>query len=150
MFRVKVRIESEVHMKKIILILGAVGALALTGCATRQEATASTGQLEVFSALPIRTEGNDPTWRQHSDYFLLNSDGRELKHVMNAPGHYSTSPRMVTLRAGDYIVKARAVDASWTRVPVVVKPNEITRVHLDGNWEPGAPGEEVVMAPLNR
>jgi hypothetical protein len=124
-------------MKKMIIILGAVGALAVTGCATRQVAAAPTGQLEVFSALSVRTEGNDPTWRQHSDYFVLNSQGRELKHVMNAPGYYSTSPRMVALRAGHYIVKARAEGASWTEVPVVVKPDEITRVHLDGGSATG-------------
>lgn len=147
-------------MKKMIIILGAAMALAVTGCATRQVSTGpvgpnpagvagvtGNGQLEVFSALSGRTAGNDPSWRQHSDYFIFNSQGRRVKHVMNAPGYYSTLPRLVTLRAGDYTVKARAKGALWTSVPVVIKPDEITRVHLDGNWEPGAPGAEVVMAP---
>jgi hypothetical protein len=147
-------------MKKILIILGAAGALALTGCATKQVSIApvgpnpadaagiaGNGQLEVYSALSGRSEGNNPTWRQHSGYHILNSHGRRMEHVMNAPGYYSTLPRLVTLPAGDYIVKARAKGAVWTMVPVVIKPDEITRVHLDGHWQPGASGAEVVMAP---
>lgn len=148
-------------MKKMMIILGAAGALVLTGCAaTRQvsvapvgpnpvgvAAVAGNGQLEVFSALSGRTEGNNPTWRQHSDYYVVNSRGQRMKHVMNSAGYYSTLPRLVSLPAGNYVVKARAKGALWTTVPVVIKPDEITRVHLDGNWQPGAAGAEVVMAP---
>jgi hypothetical protein len=147
-------------MKKILIILGAAAALVLTGCATTPVSMAPVGpnpagvafgtgdgQLEVFSALSGRTAGNDPTWRQHSDYFVLNSHGRRVKHVMNADGYYSNLPRVVALPAGEYVVNARAKGALWVTVPVVIKPNEITRVHLDGQWQPGAPGSEVVMAP---
>ena len=147
-------------MKKILMIMGAATALVLTGCATRPvsmapvgpnparvAAGAGDGQLEVFSALSGRSEGNNPTWRQHSDYYVFYSDGRRRKHVMNAPGYYSTLPRLVTLRPGDYIVKARAKGALWTTVPVIIKPDEITRVHLDGNWQPGSTGADVVMGP---
>jgi hypothetical protein len=148
-------------MKKILIILGAAGALVLTGCATTKQVSMATvgpnparvaaatgnGQLEVYSALSGRSEGNNPTWRQHSDYYVVNSHGRRMKHVMNSAGYYSTLPRLVSLPAGEYIVKARAKGAMWTTVPVVVKPDEITRVHLDGNWQTGASGAEVVMAP---
>jgi hypothetical protein len=147
-------------MKKIIIILGAVAGLGLAGCATTQVSRApvgpnpanvatagGTGQLEVFSALSARSAGDDPTWRQHSDYFVLNSRGERVKHVMNAAGYYSTLPRLVTLPAGEYVVKARAKGALWMMAPVVIKPHEITRVHLDGQWQPGAPGTEVVVGP---
>lgn len=147
-------------MKKMLIILGATAALALTGCATTPISMATVGpnpgnvafatgkgQLEVFSALSGRSEGNNPTWQQHSDYFIYTAQGMRVKYVMNAPGYYSTVPRLVQLPAGKYIVKARAKDALWTTVPVVIKPGEITRVHLDGKWEPNAQGTEVVMAP---
>ncbi|HTV39241.1 MAG TPA: hypothetical protein VMF08_01590 [Candidatus Sulfotelmatobacter sp.] len=146
-------------MKKMLIILG-TATLVLAGCASTQVGVApvgpdpatvapvtGNGQLEVYSALSARSEGNNPTWRQHSSYYIYTASGRRLRHVDNAPGYYSTLPRLVTLPPGEYIVKARAKDALWTRVPVVIKPNEITRVHLDGNWQPNAPGVEVVMAP---
>jgi hypothetical protein len=44
-------------------------------------------------------------------------------------------------------VEARSTFALSTRVLVVIKPNEITRVHLDGNWQPDAPAVKLVMAP---
>ena len=146
-------------MKWMLIILGAA-ALIMTGCSTAQMSTARVGpspaggtvgpgrgQLEVFSALSPRLEGENPTWQQHSDYYVLDSHGRRVKHVMNAKGYYSTLPRLVTLPAGEYVVKARPSGALWINVPVVVKPNEITRVHLDGSWKPNAPAAEIVMAP---
>ncbi|HTV63706.1 MAG TPA: hypothetical protein VMH30_14180 [Verrucomicrobiae bacterium] len=66
---------------------------------------------------------------------------------MNSTGYYSTTARVITLPAGEYVVKARAKDALWIKVPVIIKPDEITQVHLDGNWQPNAEGTEVVMAP---
>lgn len=146
-------------MKRMLIILGAA-TLVLAGCTSTQVAVAPVGpnpatrapvlgdgQLEVYSAFSDRREGNDPTWRQHSSYYIYTAGGRRLQHVVNAPGYYSTMPRLVTLPPGEYIVNARAKDALWTKVPVVIKPNEITRVHLDGNWQPNVPGVEVVMAP---
>jgi hypothetical protein len=149
----------EENMKMKLIILGAA-ALVLTGCAPTQvsvapvgpnpgdvAAAAGNGQLEVFSAFSARLAGNDPTWRQHSDYYILDSHGRRLEHVANAAGFYSTLPRSVSLPAGQYIVKARAKGTLWMRVPVLIKPDEITRVHLDGDWQPNVPGVQVVMGP---
>lgn len=147
-------------MKKMLIIMGAAAAVVLAGCATKQVSMApvgpnpgnvavatGNGQLEVFSALSARFEGNDPTWLQHSDYYIYTAHGRRVKHVTNAIGYYSSSPRLIALPAGEYLVKARAKGALWTTVPVVIKSNETTRVHLDGKWQPNAPGAEVVMAP---
>jgi hypothetical protein len=154
MFRRKVKIEGEaIDMNKMLSILSAAAAAALmAGCATRSVSTAAVGpnaasvavagpngQLEVFSDYSTRSEGSNPTWRQHSDYYIYTSDGRLLDYVANAPGYYSSLPRLVQLPAGKYIVKARAKGALWTTVPVVIKPHQITRVHLDGNWQAGAP-----------
>ena len=145
-------------MKKMIIILGAAASM-LAGCATNQVAVAPVGpnpatvapatgdgQLEVYSALSGRVAGEDQTWQQHSDYYIYTARGRRL-HVSNAAGYYSTTPRLVTLPPGRYIVEARAKGTLQTRVPVVIKPGEITRVHLDGNWQPNAPVVKLVMAP---
>ena len=147
-------------MKKMMIILLGAAASTLVGCANSQVAVAPVGpnpitvapaagdgQLEVYSATSGRLEGNDPTWSQHSDYYIYTAHGRRLKHVTNAAGYYSTMPRLVTLPPGRYVVEARAKGTLRTRVPVVIKPNEITRVHLDGNWQPNAPVVKVVMAP---
>jgi hypothetical protein len=105
--------------------------------------------LEVFSALSGRREGSNPTWYQHSDYYICNSQGKRLEHVDNANGYYAQSPRVISLPPGKYLVKARAKDTLRIDVPVVIKPGEITRVHLDGDWQPlsATPGTKLVEAP---
>jgi hypothetical protein len=151
------------NMKKsILLIMGAALATLVTGCSTTlvafapvgpnpasYQTTATNGQLEVFSALSERIEGDNPTWSQHSDYYLCDSHGRRLEHVDNNTGYYSENPRLITLPPDKYIVEARAKDVLRAKVPVVIKPGEITRVHLDGNWQPPAetPKTEAVEAP---
>ena len=149
-------------MKKRLIILGAAAVVALTGCATKQVSVAPAavgpspggvaaatgdGQLEVYSAFSTRSAGIDPTWRQHSSYYIYTASGQRLRYVTNEMGYYSTSPRLVNLPPGKYVVKAPAEGALWTKVPVVIKPGEITHVHLDGNWQPNAPVAKVVMAP---
>jgi hypothetical protein len=70
-------------------------------------------------------------------------------HVDNNTGYYSENPRLINLPSGKYIVEARAKDMLQAKVPVVIKPGEVTRVHLDGNWQPLAetPKTELVKAP---
>jgi hypothetical protein len=150
------------NMKKNILIMGAAVAILVTGCSTTPtafapvgpnpaafQATGANGQLEVFSALSRRIEGDNPTWYQHSDYYVCDSRGRRLEHVDNNTGYYDQSPRLINLPPGKYLVKARAIDMVQAEVPVVIKPGEITRVHLDGNWRPLAetPDTSVVKSP---
>lgn len=149
-------------MKKILIMMGGAAAILVTGCATapmafapvgpnpaRVQTTARAGQLEVFSALSGHSEGINPTWYQHSDYYLYDSYGRQLEHVDNSVGYYAQSPRLLNLPPGKYMVEARAKDMLRAEVPVVIKPGEITKVHLDGNWQPLAetPNTEVVKAP---
>lgn len=146
----------------ILLILGAAMASLLVHRAAAAEILrpvgpnpsewqnpAATGQLEVFSALKWRSEGDNPPWRQHTDYYLYNQAGREVKHVNNTVGYYAQAPSVISLPAGNYTVKARAKGALWLKVPVMIKPGEITRVHLDGGWQPlaGTPTTEVVTSP---
>jgi hypothetical protein len=136
-------------MKKSICVLMGAGMICLlAGCSTTPVAvatigpnpagirtTASKGGLEVYSRLAGRSEGDNPTWYQHSDYYLYNSRGRLIKHVENSVGYYASAPRVMTLPAGDYLVKARSADYLWVKVPVRIEQGRTTRVHLDDNWQ---------------
>jgi hypothetical protein len=148
--------------KNILIIMGAAMTILITGCSTAPvtlapvgpnpaalQTTAADGQLQVFSALSGRVEGDNPTWYQHSDYYLCDADGRIMKHVDNAIGYYAQDPRLIALPPGKYMVKARAKGVMRAEVPVVIKSGEITRVHLDGKWQPLAqiPKTEVLKAP---
>lgn len=149
-------------MKMIPLIIGAALTAFLAGCSTPVvlppvgpnptafRTPAFNGQLEVFSALTPRTEGNNPTWYQHSDYYICNLQGKRLKSVFNITGYYEQSPRLITLPAGKYIVKARAKGILFVDIPVVIDAGQITRVHLDARWHPpvGTPQTELVNAPV--
>jgi opacity protein-like surface antigen len=145
--------------KSTLIMMGTAVATLLASCATAPVAlapvgpnpadfqtSAGTGQLEVFSALSGRAEGSNPTWYKHTDYYLCDSQGRTMEHVINNPGHYAQRPRLINLAPGQYIVEARAKDTLRINVPVVIKAGEITSVHLDGSWQPptDAPRTELV------
>jgi hypothetical protein len=150
-------------MKKNILILwGAVVVSLFTGCSSAPvvlapigpnpaalQSNGGTGQLEVFSALSGRTEGSNPTWERHTDYYVCNPQGKRLEHVDNSNGKYSQSPRIIDLPPGQYLVEARAKGILHTRVPVMIKSGALTQVHLDGSWQPVADATptELVFAP---
>lgn len=114
------------------------------------------GYLQVFSRLSLQNDdqnqggsGGDPSWYQHTDYNLYDAKGKLVKRVGNTVGHYSTSPRVVALRPGNYTLRAQAKEWLSVKVPVVIEPGRTTKVHLDENWEPpaGTPKAEVVSAP---
>jgi len=111
--------------------------------------TSGNGQLEVFSAMRGHTEGNNPTWFQHTDYYIYNEQNHPLKHVNNNLGHYERPPRIINLAPGKYIVKSRAKDYFWVKVPVVISSGKITEVHLDNAWTPSPETNpaELVMVP---
>lgn len=141
-------------MKSIYLFLGAGLVLSFVGCASTPVAVApvgpnsfgiatasSQGELEVYSSLSQQcdsqseNEGGNPIWYQHSNYSIYNKDGRLLERIINSVGHYDTDPRPVVLPPGQYIVKARATDYFWVRVPVTIERGRTTRVHLDDDWK---------------
>ena len=143
------------------MISGTAAMLLCAGCATSItlapvgpspvafQTSSGDGQLEVFSALSGHIEGNNPTWYQHTDYEIYNEQGHRMEHVRNSRGYYSQRPRVVTLPAGRYIVKARARGARQVNVPVVIKAGELTPVHLDAKWSPAidASGTQLVKGP---
>jgi hypothetical protein len=116
--------------------------------------TAGTGRLEVFSGLAEESDNQnqgskDPVWRQHTDYTLYDAQGKLVEHVDNTVGHYARAPRLVSLPAGNYTVKARASGGQWIEIPVVVESDRTTQVHLDKRWTlpSGTSKTEIVCAP---
>ncbi len=147
-------------MKKFPLIVGSAVALLLAGCASTpvalapvgpgpyasKAAASPTGGLIVYSAKVARREGDNPTWFQHTDYYL--EGAQKSERVDNTVGHYEERPRTVHLAAGNYTVKAKASDGQWVTVPVVVQRGETTIVSLDGSWNPVAgAGVAIVRMP---
>jgi hypothetical protein len=154
----------EQVMKNIHVILGAVGAVMLAGCASAPIALAPvgpdptaytgagpTGRLVVYSAWQGHGEGNNPSFYQHADYYIYNPQGRLIRHVDNTIGHYEQVPRPVSLPAGKYVVQswAKGFGNEWVKVPVVIRPGETTKIHLDDGWSipSGVSPMEVVSVP---
>lgn len=149
-------------MKSICLVMGTGLVSVLVGCASTPvavapvgpnplgiEGTSAKGELQVFSSLEGCSEGDNPTWWQHSDYNIYNVSGKLIKRVDNTVGHYEEAPRQVALPAGTYLIEAHASDYFRVDVPVTIERGRTTRVHLDGQWRvPGyAPKTEVVCLP---
>jgi len=154
-------------MKTKLILMGAVLAAFVTGCATTRVAlgpvgpnpdktvvATSTGELQVFSRLAAQNDdqnqaSEEPIFYQHTDYAIYDLQGRLVKRVGNTIGHYAEAPRLVPLPAGQYLVKAQAADFYWVNVPVTIKPGETTSVHLDGKWTPPsyASNQEMVTLP---
>ena len=148
-------------MKQIPVIIGIALTSLWAGCSSTPLAVAPVGpnpfgvnnhaqdgQLEVFSAITGRSEGDDPAWFQHTGYSLYDAQGRKVKRVDNTVGYYASRPRVISLPPGKYIVKAEAKDFRAVEVPVTVKAGKTTRVHLDGNWHPAnASSASVVDLP---
>ena len=107
------------------------------------------GGLQVFSRLIGRSEGDNPTWYQHTDYYIYGRDGKLARRIGNNDGRYAEPPRQVMLPAGQYLVVAQANDYFWVEVPVTIKRGQTTRVHLDDHWQPpaDAPKTELVCLP---
>lgn len=155
-------------MKNHRFLLGTGLVLLLVGCSTTSvvlapvgpdpvgiESVASTGGLQVFSRVTKKyddkEQGGDgiPGWYQHTDYSIYNLQGKLVKHVGNAPGHYAEAPERVALPAGSYLVKAQAKDYFWVKVPVTIERGRMTEVHLDDKWKPpvDAPKAGLVTIP---
>ena len=154
-------------MKSVPVFLGASLISLLAGCASTPVALAPVGpnpdggrilaaggELEVFSCQTEQSDNQnqgsrDPTWYQHTDYYLYDQQQTLIKHVRNSLGHYETAPRRLALPAGRYFIKAQAEDYLWVKVPVTIEDGRITRVHLDDQWrQPGdASTKQLVCLP---
>jgi len=135
-------------MKNINTLIGASLVSLLVGCANTPvvlapvgpnphgvQTNASDGELEVYSRLFACTEGDNPVWHQHSAYRIYDLQGRLVKYVGNAAGHYEQAPRLVPLPPGRYRLHARASDYLLVEVPITIERGRTTKVHLDDRWQ---------------
>ncbi len=149
-------------MKNIYVLPGAGLILLLVGCSSTPvvlapvgpkpvggESASPRGNLQVFSDLVGRTEGDNPTWYQHTAYYIYDPYGKMVKHVDNTVGRYEQAPKLVPLPAGRYLVKAKANNFLWVAVPVTIERGRTTRVHLADHWKPpfDASKKELVSMP---
>lgn len=97
------------------------------------------GLLVVFSAFDPTPSIKGNLYRAYyTDYRIFSSDGNQLlKEVQNNSGKLLDGPKRVQLPAGTYRVLARANGYGVVTVPVVIRPGQVTTVHLEGtNWWP--------------
>jgi hypothetical protein len=153
-------------MKSLYILLSAGFISLVVGCSSTPVAlapvgpnpggpqrTASQGELLVFSSLVEQSDNQnqgstDPTWFNHTDYGIYTVQGKLVERVLNRAGHYTQAPRLVTLPAGHYVVKAEAKGYFRVEVPVTVEGGRTTRVHLDGNWKPPVDGSQKTVVSL--
>ena len=98
----------------------------------------SNGTLVVFSAFDAHADFNDlPCLRHYADYKVTCQDGKLMQTVHNDSGTLSERPRRVQLPAGAYSVVARANGYGVVPVPVVIRADQVTTVHLEGSpsWQ---------------
>lgn len=95
------------------------------------------GDLVVYSALEVNmADADHPT---HASYTILTADEQPLKKVDNRTGSFYEDPVVVALPAGKYRIKARATNAGWVDLPVVIEASRTTVVDLDGATLPQHP-----------
>jgi hypothetical protein len=102
--------------------------------------TGSTGTLVVYSAFEQGAEFNSAYYRrQYTDYKILSANGKLLQPVHNDRGTLVEAPKRVQLPVGTYRIVARANGYGELIVPVVIRADQVTRVHLEGSaaWPNG-------------
>jgi hypothetical protein len=100
----------------------------------------SIGTLVVYSAYEQGAEFNSPYYRrQFTDYKILMPDGKLLRPVHNDNGTLVEAPKRVRLPEGAYQIIARANSYGEVIVPVVIRANQVTTIHLEGSpaWPNG-------------
>jgi hypothetical protein len=105
------------------------------------------GRLIVFTAAEEYNVGDTTTYRPHSAYHIHDGNGKRFKYVLNHTGVMDEMPQSVLLPAGNYTLRARAERLGWVIVPVLVKENQSTEVHLDSTWKapPGFENDESLV-----
>ena len=98
----------------------------------------SNGTLVVFSAFDPHADFNDlPYLRHYTDYKITCQDGKPVQTVHNDNRTPLEVPKRVQLPTGAYCVVARANGYGVVTVPVIIRANQVTTVHLEGSpsWQ---------------
>jgi hypothetical protein len=97
-------------------------------------AAGPTGTLKVYSAFEQGADFCSQLYRRHyTDYTILSAEGKRLESVRNDRGTLPAAPTPVELPVGTYSVVARANGYGGVTVPVVIRPGQMTTVHLEGS-----------------
>jgi hypothetical protein len=109
---------------------------------------AGAGHLIVFTE-PREFIEDDVQFFPHSGYEIYGADGKLFQFVWNHYTRQDEHPTLVTLPAGQYLVRADAELCGRVSVPVVIKPGKTTRLVLEPGWKPAAPATstELVSSP---
>jgi hypothetical protein len=137
-------------MKSALLFcIIAIGAL-LSGCVSERDrlvldpvgphapqtssVSSPNGTLVVYSAYDVGANVNarDPYRPVHSDYKIFSLDGNLLRAVQNDSGTILQEPVPVELLAGKYRVVANANGYGQVTIPVFIKAQQTTVLHLEG------------------
>jgi hypothetical protein len=146
--------RGEVAFVKLLLATSVLaGTTFLSGCASQGRGVVldpvgppafaapgvgSDGILVVYSAYEQGAEFNGPCYRrQFTDYKILSADGKLLRPVHNDSGTLVEAPKRVQLPVGTYQIIARVNSYRRVTVPVVIRADLVTTVHLEGS--PGWP-----------
>jgi hypothetical protein len=135
-------------MKPVFITSLLVAAALVTGCVSQQRGlvldpigppnpqsagAGLNGTLVVFSAFDPHADFNDlPYLRHYTDYKITCQDGKIVQTVHNDNGTLLESPKSVRLAVGAYCVVARANGYGVVTVPVIIRANQVTTVHLEG------------------
>jgi len=93
----------------------------------------SCGYLKVYSATDASEsiDNEDTNFYPHSAYWIYNSAGKRIKTVQNHGTAPIEGPETVELPPGNYIVRAWSDNDGIVTVPVIIKLDRTTAVHLD-------------------
>ena len=140
-------------MKLLIPASLLVAAALLAGCVSQQRGlvldpigpsdsplagAGSNGTLVVFSAFDPHADFNDlPYLRHYTDYKITCHDGKLVQTVHNDDRTRLEGPKRVQLPVGAYCVVARANGYGVVTVPVIIRADRVTTVHLEGSssWQ---------------
>jgi hypothetical protein len=88
------------------------------------------GYLKVYSASDVVRDG-ETRYFPHTAYVIYTNDGKLLKNVENHRSADDEIPELVSLPVGSYTVVARSIRGRYIGMPVVIKEDQQTILHLD-------------------
>lgn len=134
---------------KYVALIGAAIISCLAGCAgepyvlnsvgpapVNTVAFRTSGYLRVYTATETHEVGDNTYYYPHTGYYIYTEFGTLLKYVPNNTAVVDETPAWVAVPSGIYTIKAQSDLYSTVTVPVVVKENRTTEVHLDSGWKP--------------
>lgn len=136
-------------MKILSICAASAFVLALTGCVSERDHLvlaqvgpvrasvpdkSSEGFLKVYSAYDAGAHFYSRNYdgREFSDYSIFDATGQLIRKVQNSTDSILEAPATISLPPGQYKVIARANGYGNVTVPVVIKRDQQTVLHLEG------------------